>query len=374
MSAKGKRWIKEKLEFFKNFGYAFGDSISSVERRFGINRQQILKLDSNENLFIPKEEMQKLVTEAVREIDPRIYPQEEEQELRNKISTYIKAPAECIVLGNGSDEIMERISRLFLWEGDKAVTVYPTFSMYQHAVKLQRAELIEVPLKENFSLDVENILSKATQNAKVIFLCSPNNPTGNQFAPGEIESLLENFPGIVVVDEAYAEFAGSTIVDLCQDFDNLIVLRTFSKAFGLAGLRLGYCIAEEEVAATLARNVGLPYPVNLIALKVGGKILENMNMVKDAIQRLRNERRRLIDELNSVIGVKAFESQTNFVMFSTEKTSEEVHQALLSNGIIVKKLGNILNFKNCFRTTVGLPEMNNRLVNALKAINMKVEI
>ncbi|MEM0312926.1 MAG: histidinol-phosphate transaminase [Candidatus Bathyarchaeia archaeon] len=361
-----KKWLKETLEAFKNCGYAFGDTVKSVEQRFRIEKQQILKLDSNENFFIPKEKLQKILFEVIGEIDPRIYPQEEEQELRDKISDYVKVPEECIAIGNGSDEIMERITRIFLRERDQAITVQPTFSMYKHAVKLQRAELVEVPLNEDFTLDAEAIISKTTKKTKVLFLCSPNNPTGNQFALEEIKSLLDNFSGVIIVDEAYAEFAGSSLVSLCKDFDNLVILRTFSKAFGLAGLRLGYCISNEGVAATLARNVGLPYPVNLIALKAGVKILENMDLVGDAIQRLAEERRRLIEELNSIIGVKAFDSKTNFVMFMTKKSAEEVYQALLRNGIIVKKLGDVLKFQNCFRTTVGLPEMNNRLVDALK--------
>ncbi|MCS7095508.1 MAG: histidinol-phosphate transaminase [Candidatus Bathyarchaeota archaeon] len=364
-----KRWLKETLKAFENCGYTFGDTVKSVGQRFGISQKQILKLDSNENFFIPKENLQKILFEVVREIDPRIYPQEEEQELRERISAYVKSPRECIALGNGSDEIMERITRTFLREGDQAITVQPTFSMYKHAVKLQRAELIEVPLREDFSLDTEAILSKTTRRTKILFLCSPNNPTGNQFALEDIKNLLENFPGIIVIDEAYAEFARSSVASLCEDFDNLIVLRTFSKAFGLAGLRLGYCISNERVTTILARNVGLPYPVNLIALKSGVKILENMELVEDAIQRLIKERTRLIEELNKVTGVKAFDSKANFVMFTTEKSMEKVYQALLRRGIIVKKLGEILKLKNCFRTTVGLPEMGDRLIDVLKAIN-----
>lgn len=366
-----KKWLKEALEAFKNCGYTFGDTVKSVEQRFRIEKQQILKLDSNENFFIPKEKLQKILFEVVEEVDPRIYPQEEEQELRDKISAYVKVPKECIALGNGSDELMERITRIFLRERDQAITVQPTFSMYKHAVKLQRAELIEVPLKEDFTLDAKAILSKTTRKTKVLFLCSPNNPTGNQFALDDIKILLDNFPGVIIIDEAYAEFAGKSLVSLCKDFDNLMILRTFSKAFGLAGLRLGYCITNEKVVTTLVRNVGLPYPVNLIALKAGVKILENMELVEEAIQRLVKERRRLIEELNNITGVKAFESKTNFVMFTTKKSTEEVYQALLRNGIIVKKLGDVLKFKNFFRTTVGLPEMNNRLVDALKTINAK---
>lgn len=177
----------------------------------------------------------------------------------------------------------------------------------------------------------------------------------------------------MVVDEAYVEFAGNSVVQLNRKFENLVVLRTFSKAFGLAGLRLGYCVADTEIAVTLSKKVGLPYPVNSLALKVGVKILENRGIVEKAVNKMKVEREKIVNALNDIRGVKAFDSQTNFVLFKTDKPSTEVYQELLKRGIIVKNLGSILKFNNCFRATVGLPEMNARLVEALKQIEQKVE-
>jgi len=175
----------------------------------------------------------------------------------------------------------------------------------------------------------------------------------------------------VVVDEAYVEFAENSVVQLTLKFENLMVLRTFSKAFGLASLRLGYCVANTGIAETLSKKVGLPYPVNTIALRVGAKILENMSVVENAIKKMKAEREKLKKALNSIDGVKAFDSQTNFMLFQTDKSSTEVYQGLLKRGIIVKNLGRILKFNNCFRATVGLPEMNARLIEALKEICSK---
>ena len=368
MKIQSEEWIRRKLEEVQLSGYIFGDSVKSVEQRFGIERSKILKLDSNENFFIPKDKLAKLIVEAVEEFDPRLYPQEEEQELREKLSAYVRAPADCITVGSGSDELMERITRLFLEKGEQALSISPTFSMYRHAVTLQRAELIEVPLREDFSLDTNGLLSKVTPKTRVLFLCSPNNPTANQFKTDDVESLAEAFPGIVVVDEAYVEFAENSVVQLTLKFENLMVLRTFSKAFGLASLRLGYCVANTEIVETLSKKVGLPYPVNTIALKVGAKILENLSMVESAIKKMKAEREKLTKALNNISGVKAFDSQTNFVLFKTDKPSTKVYQGLLKRGIIVKNLGSILKFNNCFRATVGLPEMNVRLIEALKEI------
>jgi len=368
---QSEEWIRRKLEEVQLSGYIFGDSVKSVEQRFGIERSKILKLDSNENFFIPKDKLAKLIVEAVGEFDPRLYPQEEEQELREKLSAYVRAPADCITVGSGSDELMERITRLFLEKGEQALSISPTFSMYRHAVTLQRAEFIEVPLREDFSLDIKGLLSKVTPKTRVLFLCSPNNPTANQFKTDDVERLAEAFPGILVVDEAYVEFAENSVVQLTLKFENLMVLRTFSKAFGLASLRLGYCVANTGIAETLSKKVGLPYPVNIIALKVGAKILENVGIVENAIKKMKLEREKLTKALNIISGVKTFDSQTNFVLFQTDKPSTKVYQGLLKRGIIVKNLGSILKFNNCFRATVGLPEMNVRLIEALKEICSK---
>ncbi|MEM2044710.1 MAG: histidinol-phosphate transaminase [Candidatus Bathyarchaeia archaeon] len=364
-----KEWIKNRVEAFKSIGYMFGESTEDIAKRYGFALQEIAKLDSNENLFIPKNELIKMIQEALLDdFDPRLYPREEARRLINKISNYVKLPTEYIIIGNGSDEIMERVARFALEKGDRALSIAPTFSMYRHAVELQRAKYIEVPLKDDFSLNVKGILSKATPKTKILFICSPNNPTANRFETDDLVYLIDKFPGIVVVDEAYVEFSGGSLAPLVKEFDNLIVLRTFSKAFGLASFRLGYCLASPEISKTLSASIGLPYPVNTLALKVGVKILENVKIMQEAVEKLKIERSRLIEDLRRVNGVYAFDSETNFILIYTQKSAEDVYQGLLSRGIIVKNLGRILKFRNCFRVTVGLPEMNTKLIESLKEI------
>lgn len=361
-----RKWIKLKLKAARLNSYIFGESIKNVEQRLGVKRSKIIKLDLNENFFISRKRLLALVKEALEDLDPRLYPQEEEERLREKLSTYVGLSASHIAIGNGGDEIIERITHLFLGKGEQAITISPTFPMYRYTIKLQKARLIEVPLKEDFSLDVNGLLSKATTKAKVLFLCSPNNPTANQFEIDDIKSLIENFPGIVVVDEAYVEFADYSVAPLITKYENLVVIRTFSKAFGLAGLRLGYCIADAEIIRALSENVRLPYPVNTVSLKVGTKILENIEVVDEAVKKTRIEREKLVKALNDINGVKAFESKTNFVLFRTEKPSDKIHYGLLKKGVLIKEIGTILSFQNCLRTTVGLPWMNAKLVGTLK--------
>lgn len=364
-----KEWVKNRIEAFKSTGYMFGESVEDVARRYGLASHEIVKLDSNENLFIPKNELIKIIQEALLDdFDPRLYPREETRRLINNISGYVGLPTEYITIGNGSDELMEIAARFALEKGDRALSIAPTFSMYRHAVMLQRAKYVEVPLKEDFSLDVKGILSKATPKTRILFICSPNNPTANRFEKDDLIYLVDRFHGIVVVDEAYVEFSGDSIAPLVKEFDNLIVLRTFSKAFGLAGLRLGYCLANPEISKTLSASISLPYPVNTLALKVGAKILENVKTMQEAIEKLKVERSRLIEDLRNIRGVYAFNSETNFILIYTHRSAEDVYQGLLSKGVIVKKLGCILKFRNCFRVTVGLPEMNAKLIKSLKEI------
>jgi len=357
----------ERLDEIRSLrGYTSGETFRRAARRLGIKPSEIIKLNSNENFFIPKEKLTALLKEVVEESDPRIYPQEEELEAKNALGEYLGVPPECILLGNGSDPLIDFVARLFLERGDESLSIAPTFSLYKHIVTLWGAKYLEVPLKENFSLDITNILANVTPKTKIFFLCSPNNPTANQFKMEEILSLVEGFPGLVALDEAYVEFANYSTVGLVEKFENLIVFRTFSKAFGLAGLRLGYAVSNSDLALTLSKKAQLPYVVNSIALKMGLKLLANIEIMKKAVKKLKRERGRLIEKLNKIDEIKALDSQTNFVLFQTNKGSDETFEALLNREVLVRNVGNVLSLGECLRTTVGLPEMNEKLLAALE--------
>lgn len=366
MNKSYRKWFKRRLDRLNSLGeYELGETVEGLAQRLKIRPSEIVKLNANENFFIPREKLATLLSNVIKECDPRIYLKEAELKTMEALGKYLNVPAECIVLGNGSDQLIDLIVRLFLEKNDVTISIMPTFSMYQQCVCLQGAKYIGIPLKSDFSLDAKRIVDAITPKARLLFLCSPNNPTANQFGIDEILFLIEKFPGIVVVDEAYTEFANYSIVQLVQKFENLVVLRTFSKAFCLAGLRLGYATANSNLAKLLWK-AQLPYNVSSMTLKMGLKLLENIKIVKRAVEMLKKERGRLIKELNRIDGVKAFDSQTNFVLFQTRKSSKEIYEALLKQGILVKHLGKILDYENCLRTTVGLPKMNNKLLMALE--------
>jgi histidinol-phosphate aminotransferase len=225
-----------------------------------------------------------------------------------------------------------------------------------------------VPLLSNLQLDVKGMLSKFSDKTRLLYLCSPNNPTSTQFKVEDVETLAKAFPGIVILDEAYGEFADYSLVPRIGEFENMIILRTFSKAFGLAALRLGYAVANPELAKILTEKTPLPYPVSGFTLRMGCKMLDNVDLMKESVRELKRERGKLIKALNEIDGVQAFDSQANFLLVNTQKPCDQVNEKLLKRGIMLKKWGKILQYENCFRVTVGLPEMNAKLIEALKQI------
>jgi len=374
MSESYKKWIEQKLEKLQAIDcYSAGATPETVAKQLGVTTKQIIKLDFNENLFIPRVKQAKLVKELAEEIDLRMYPEDEEVKLREKLTGYIKVPKDFLVVGNASDELIDRIIRLFIGKGDIAVSFAPTFSIPRLCVKRQEGEYITVPLQKNLQLDVKGMLSKFSDKTRLLYLCSPNSPTATQYKAEGIEKLAKAFPGIVILDEAYGEFADYSFVPRIREFENMIILRTFSKAFGLAALRLGYAVANPELAKILTEKTPLPYPVSGFTLRMGIKMLDNVDIMMESVREMKRERVKLIKALNEIEGVQAFDSQANFVLMNTQKPCDVVNEKLLRRGIMVKKWGKILQYENCFRVTVGLPEMNAKLIEALKEIEEEEE-
>ncbi|MCW4010955.1 MAG: histidinol-phosphate transaminase [Candidatus Bathyarchaeota archaeon] len=365
MNPRCEDWLRGKLERLQGSeSYNAEKTNKEIADKYGLAVTDIVKLNYNENLYIPREKIIPLLKEVAEEVDFRIYPQNEEALLKEKIGEYLQVPQDSVTVGNSSDEVMERVIRIFLKKGDAAVTFTPTFSVFKYCVLYEEAEYVQVPLCDDFNIDMEAMHSAFTSNARLLYLCSPNNPTSNQLKPREIEALIEEFPGIVLVDEAYGEYADYSVVPLIKKYENLIVLRTFSKAFSLAGLRLGYALANPTLAKALDKTPA-PYPVNAVSLSMGRKMLENIGLMRESVTALKLERGKLISRLNEIKGVEAFDSKANFVLFNTAKPYAGVYEAALSRGLVIKRLGKLVRYENCLRTTVGLPEMNAKLLKTL---------
>jgi histidinol-phosphate aminotransferase len=346
--------------------YRPSPNIKSLSTEIGIPEREVVKLDANENLFLEKHYLNEILHEAASEIDPRIYPQHEEEKLKQKIMRVNNVKQNQIVILNGGDQIIEILFSL-LTAGEKVTAVSPTFSMYPRIALQRRLNYMEAPLENDFSLNIEKILSNS-KDSSILIICNPNNPTGNQFPIEDIKQLLNNYKGLTLIDEAYQEYSKYTIVPETNNYPNLIVLRTFSKAYGLAGLRLGYCITNEEFACTLRDRYLTPYPVSSFVLNTGCKILENQEIIQRGIDRCKSERKWLVEKLNNIKGVKAFQTETNFVLFNTIMPYKEVYTGLLRKGIIVRKIGSILDKENCLRVTVAPRPILEKFIEKLKEI------
>ena len=372
MDVKSKRLIREAIaEAQKLSKYSIGETIEGLAIKLGVKPSEILKLNSNENFFIPLDFLRNILRQVVDETDPRLYPRDEFRELKEALSQRLNILPEEIVIGSGSDQLIDLVSKMFLSRGDEALSINPTFVIYERCVRIQKAEYKSVPLNDDFSLDVDALISSVNPKTKIIFLCSPNNPTGNRFSREDILRIAENFDGLVVVDEAYADFTSETLIDLAREFENLIVFRTFSKFFGLAGLRLGYAITNRDLAKTINERFQMPFSASIIALKMATKLLEeeNFKFIEEKALELKVERSRLIKALNNIEGVKAFPSETNFILFHVEDiSSPSVYEGLLKRGVIIREIGKVLKFKNCLRVTVAPAEMMKRFLKSLEEV------
>lgn len=369
MSPRDIGWLRDALREAQTLSrYDPGETVESLALRLNLRPSEILRLNANENFFVPLDLLRALLKEIAEEIDPRMYPQDERHMLEEALGGYLKVSPEQIVVGAGGDQLIELISYAFLKKGDEVLSVTPTFSIYGRVTRVMGVKYLSVPLRADFSLDVEKMLSSTSPRTKILFLCSPNNPTANLFEPEEVLRLIEGFGGLVILDEAYAEFAQYSMTNLAEKFQNLVVLRTFSKAFGLAGLRLGYAVSNREMASTLNEGFQMPYPTSLVALKMGIKLLERLDIVNRTIVDLKKERNRLIKELNEIDGVEAFDSETNFVLIGLDRSSDEVYGRLLKRGVIVRNIGRVLSIKDCLRVAVAPPAMTDRFLEILREV------
>ena len=368
LSNANSKWIEDRISQLINFQmYSGGESLHQISNRLGVKMDKLVKMNSNENFFLDKNLLAEKIVEVSNELDVRTYAQFEVQALTEKISHWLGINPNRVLVGNGSDQLLEIIGRIFLNGGKDAITISPTFTYYRILVALEGGKYIDVPLRSNFELDSDALLNACTPNTTLCLLCSPNNPTGNQFRKDVLIDFIERFNGIVVLDEAYSDFSDYQMFSEVDKYPNLIVLRTFSKLFAFAGLRLGYTVANPRLTKVLSK-LQQPYAVSTVTLRVGLKMLDEMEKVLSAKDRMIVEREKLVKELNQIEGVKAFPSDANFILFKTSKRSKLILEELIKKHILVRYIREVMHLGDCLRTTVGLPKMNKHLLNALKEI------
>ncbi len=346
--------------------YAYVAPLEAATEDSGVPPERIIKLDGNENPYGCSPKVKRALSEYPYY---HIYPDSEQHELRKALERYVGAPAESIIAGSGSDELIDFVMRLFIDPGDKVINCVPTFGMYQFSTDAWGGKIINIPRDAGFAIDVSEVKKAAAQGVKAMFVASPNNPSGNVTPREDILQLLE-MPMIVVLDEAYYEFSGQTLVQLVHEHDNLIVLRTFSKWAGLAGLRVGYGVFPEKLARHLLR-IKPPYNVNTAAQIAALESLKDLDYLQTTIRAILTERQRLFDKLAGFKDIRPWPSQANFILcYVLNHQAEKVSQELKRRGILIRYFNNPL-LKDYIRISVGKPEHTDALVAALKDILIK---
>jgi histidinol-phosphate aminotransferase len=323
-----------------------------------------IKLDAMENPFPPPDQVNHEIGKEVQEAFINRYPDPSATRLKKAIAVLWGMDPDLMILGNGSDELIQAIILAF---GGPVLIPVPTFAMYGITSQALSQNVITVPLRKDFSLDADRMLKKTKEaKAKVIFLACPNNPTGNRFSDVAVRRILEKAVAAVVIDEAYFDFSRRTYLSELKKFPNLIILRTLSK-IGFAGLRVGVLAASPIVIKEL-NKIRLPYNINTLSQAAAVAALKHTNIIKQQISLLISERENLYNVLSQMKGIAAYPSETNFILFKTSTDATRIYTKLKQAGILIKNLNKPGPLKNCLRVTVGKPEENSEFIEELSKI------
>lgn len=327
---------------------------SSARDEFS-TKESMIFLDANENPY---------QTELNR------YPDPYQTELKAKISVLKKIDTDYIMLGNGSDEVIDLLVRLFCQPYKDNILIFPpTYGMYKVVADLNAVKVRTLDLNKDFQIDTDKALESTDTQTKIIFVCSPNNPSGNSMDRESVINLLENFDGIVVVDEAYQDFSNNTsFLEELKDYENLVVMQTFSKAIGLAGARLGMCFANPKIIKYLNR-IKPPYNINNLTQHMAFEKLNNYPEIQTQVEQLLKEKSTLAKALEHIQWVdKVYPSEANFLLVKVDDANKRYHE-LLEQKIVVRNRHNQPGCENCLRFSIGTPDENNILIQTLNQLS-----
>ncbi len=315
-------------------------------------------LDANENPFNPPYNR---------------YPDPYQRKLKEQISKIKNIPSEYIFLGNGSDEAIDIAFRAFCEPGiDNVVAIDPTYGMYLVSADINNIETKKVKLTEDFDLDVEAILAAINENTKLLFICSPNNPTGNSFKKDDIISLIEKFDGIVILDEAYIDFVPEkTFIPELLKYKNLIILQTFSKAWGMAGIRLGMAFASPQIIS-IYNKIKYPYNVNILTQKTALELLQQEDNMAKWVEDILEEKKIMIEKLKDYNFIsKIYPSDANYLLVKTNN-AKVIYNYLVEEGVVIRDRSSVALCEGCLRITIGSKEENNCLYQGLDKYSQSI--
>ena len=333
-----------------------------------------VKLNANENPYgLPEEIIEEILRKA-KNLEYSRYPNANSVKLSEIVSSFWSLTRDNIVIGNGSDELIDYLIKAFSEKGRRIITTAPSFAMYKIYSIINGSNFVQIPLSQsNFSLNEDKVLEEAKkEDSSIVFIAYPNAPTGNYFAEDKIIKIIEESGCLVVVDEAYYEFGEKTFVPLISQYDNLVILRTFSKAYSLASLRVGYLLSNPEIINEV-RKVKSPFNVNTFSQLAAQAVFENKEILKDSIEKIIKERERLINRINELPSFKAHPSRTNFVLVEvgSKENTDLVYNNLLKQGILVQTVSDpaFSTSRYFLRITVGNKEENDILIKGLENVS-----
>ena len=327
-----------------------------------------IKLDANENPFTLSPSLQDALFATMRNVHLNRYPELGSLLIRERFARYYGVKQDMLMVGNGSDELIHILCSA-LSETNSAVMIpVPTFSMYRIIAMNAGRSVIETPLEvETFDLDLDAMIDQMERKMPALmFISYPNSPTGNCFSQGKIEALVSKSTGIVVVDEAYGNFSGKTLMPLIEKYDNLVFLKTLSKV-GMAAMRIGFLIGQASIVAQLDK-VRLPYNINALSQIAAGFYLDNLSFFLDQVTKVVTRRNELLEALCKIKGIHPYPTESNFIFFRCDFDSDRLHRDLIERGVLIKNINGSGVLKNCMRVTVGSREENEAFLKALKSV------
>ena len=346
-----------------NFATYHGvDPSEELARKAGIKPEDVIRLNANENPYGPLDK----VSAALSGLPLHLYPDPNPRKLRAALGEYTGQPVERIMAGAGGDEIIDLLMRLFIAPGQKVLDCEPTFGMYSFSARLAEAEIVSVPRNSTWDIDIPAMLEAIDDSARIVFLASPNNPTGNLLTERDARALLKT--GVIVcVDETYYEFSGSTLSPLLDEYENLVILRSFSKWAGIAGLRVGYAIASSELIGHLM-DIKQPYNINIAGEAAVLAALEHRGELLERAATLIEQRKRIEAVVDEFPGISYYPSEANFLLCRFERrTAEEAYVGLAQRGIFVRRFPQTV-LDSSLRISTGTPEQTDLLIDALRRV------
>ncbi len=325
-----------------------------------------VRLNTNESPYPPPPAFMEALARHVAGLELNRYPDRGFRDLREALAAHVGTLTERVWAANGSNEIILQLVQAFGGPERKAMTFGPTYEMHSHITRVCGTRLIRARRNPDFTMDAEasvNAIRVGTPD--IVFLCSPNNPTGNTIPEEDVAAICEAAPGLVILDEAYAEFSGASLWRLVEDYEHLVSVRTFSKAFRLAGARIGYLIAQPRVIEEVLK-VRLPYHLSSLTQAAGLTALAQAAELEATVETIRHERDRLWNELSTTRGITAFPSRANFILFRTDSVpGPEVWRRLLDRGVLVRDFSSTAGCESCLRVSVGTADQDERFLDAL---------